>query len=100
MIKRKVIRKWQTQQYQELRGFKELKLMLEIFSTYPFKECEPPFNVDFVSEAKCHESVFDAAMPGMEMKNTSSDTPIHDQNVKLITGTKVPINFKNKNNRN
>lgn len=46
--------------------------MQEIPSTYPFKECGPPFSVDFVSEAKCHESVFDAGTPRMEMKNTSS----------------------------
>lgn len=48
--------------------------MLEILCTYLFKEFEPPFSVDFVSEAKCHESVLDAAMPKMEIKKTKAQT--------------------------
>lgn len=67
MIQKNVIRKWH-----ELRGIHRIETMLEILSIYPLKECEPPFSVDFVSEAKCHESVLDAGMPRMEMKNTSS----------------------------
>lgn len=34
-------------------------------STHFVGACEAPFKVGFVSEAKCHESVFDAGEPNV-----------------------------------
>lgn len=37
-------------------------------STHFVETCEAPFKVGFVSEAKCHESVFDAGEPDVKVQ--------------------------------
>lgn len=44
-------------------GFYNSLELSTFYGTYLVEECEVPFKVDFVSEAKCQESVFDAGVP-------------------------------------